>query len=76
VGSAPPPFSGAQGAPPLCYVSFFFFIKLLVYYPVFGFVLFFLFFLVEGQSVQGAMLICPREYRMPVICSSGGLLTG
>jgi hypothetical protein len=36
---------------------------------------FFLFSLGWGQSVQGAMLICPREYRMPSICSPGGLLS-
>jgi hypothetical protein len=34
---------------------------------------FFLFSLVGGQSVQRAMLICPREYRVPLICSPGGL---
>jgi hypothetical protein len=52
---------------PLCYVSFFF--QLLVYYSVF-----FFFFTLDGsQSVQGAMLICPGEYRMLLICSPGGL---
>jgi hypothetical protein len=34
---------------------------------------FFLFPLGRGQSVQEAMLICPREYRMPILCSPGGL---
>jgi hypothetical protein len=34
---------------------------------------FFSFSLGEGQSIQGAMLICPREYHIPLICSPGGL---
>jgi hypothetical protein len=62
-GGALPPLSGAQGALP----SF----QLLVYYTVF----FFSFFPGQGQSVQGAMLICPREYRVLLICSPGGLLS-
>jgi hypothetical protein len=33
---------------------------------------FFLFSLGGGQSVQGAMLICPRECHVPLICSPGG----
>jgi hypothetical protein len=34
---------------------------------------FFLFSLGGGQTVQGAMLICPREYHVLLICSPGGL---
>jgi hypothetical protein len=52
---------------PLCSVSFFF--QLLFYYLVY----FFLFSLGVGQSVLGAMLVYPREYCMPLICSPDGL---
>jgi hypothetical protein len=65
----PLPHSPELRAPrPLCYVSFFF--QLLAYYSV---CFFFFFPWVGGQFVQGVMLICPREYHMPLICSPGGL---
>jgi hypothetical protein len=51
---------------PLCYVSFFFSCLFIIQ-------VFFLFSLDRGQSFQGAMLICPMEYRMPLICSPGCL---
>jgi hypothetical protein len=66
-GSAPPPFSRAQGTPPSLICVFFFSAACLL------FRVFFLFSLGRGQSVQGAMLICSREYRVPLICSPGGL---
>jgi hypothetical protein len=56
----PPPLSGAQGTRPLCYMSFFFSAVCLLFSLVF-----FLFSLGRGQSVQGAMLICSR-----VLCGS------
>jgi hypothetical protein len=68
-GRASPPLSGAQDTLPSWLHVFFF--QLLVYYSVFGF--FFLFSLGGDQSVQGPMLICPREYHVPLICSPGGL---
>jgi hypothetical protein len=85
-GAATPAFSGLfihsfpEGVPlshspelrapcPLCYMSFFFFFQLLTIQ-----VGLFLFSLGGGESVQGAMLICPREYWEPLICSPGGLL--
>jgi hypothetical protein len=57
---------------PLSYVSFFFFSCLFIIHFIFVFPLF---SLDEGQSVQEAMLmlICPREYCVPLICSSGVL---
>jgi hypothetical protein len=54
-----PHFLELRAPHPLCYMSFFF--QLLVYYSV----CFFLFSLGGSQSVQGAMLICPR-----VVCGS------
>jgi hypothetical protein len=63
----PPPLSGAQGALPSLLCVFFFPAACLL------FSLFFLFSLGRGQSVQGALLICSREYCMPLICSLGGL---
>jgi hypothetical protein len=65
-GSAPPPPPELRTPHPLCYMSFFF--QLLVFYSGF-----FLFSLGRVQSVQGGMLICPREYCMLLICSPGGL---
>jgi hypothetical protein len=47
---------------PASLLCVFFFFQLFVYYSLDG-----------GQSVQGAMLICPREYRVLLICSPGGL---
>jgi hypothetical protein len=51
---------------PLYYMSLFF--QLLVYYSACFFSS-----LGRGQSVQGAMLICPREYHVLLICSPCGL---
>jgi hypothetical protein len=68
-GGVLPP-SPAQGAlPSLLQVFFFFFFLMLVYCSGF----FFSFFPGWGSVCQGAMLICPREYCMPLICSPGGL---
>jgi hypothetical protein len=64
-GSAPPLLSRAQGTLPSLLCVFFFY--LLVYYKVFFSPL------GRGQSVQGAMVICPRDYHVPLICSPGGL---
>jgi hypothetical protein len=56
LGSAPPPFSRAQGAPPsLLHVLF------SVAYLLFRFFWFFFFLQGRVQSVQGAMLIYPRD---------------
>jgi hypothetical protein len=64
MGSAPPTLSRAQGTlPSLLHVFFFF--QLLVYYSVW----FFPFFsLGRGQSVQEAMLICPRVLYGSTVC--------
>jgi hypothetical protein len=67
VQSAPPPLSGAQGVPPSM-LHFFFISAACLLFRVF-----FFFSLGRGQSVQRAMLICPREYHMPLICSPGDL---
>jgi hypothetical protein len=68
-GSAPPPLSRAQGAPPFLLRACFFFSCLFIIQ-----VSFFLFSLSRGQSVQGTMLICPREYCVPLSSPSGLLL--
>jgi hypothetical protein len=68
-GCPPPPSRGKGSLPSLLCIFFFY---LLVYYSV----LFSFFSQGGGQSVQGAMLICPREYCMPLICSPGGLQAG
>jgi hypothetical protein len=57
-----------SGSPTLFVACLFFFSSCL-----FIIQLFFLFSLGEGQSVQGAMLICPREYFILLICSPDGL---
>jgi hypothetical protein len=62
----PLPSLWSSGCPTLFVMCLVF--QLLVYYSVF-----FLFSLGRGQSVQGAMLLCPREYRVPLICSPCGL---
>jgi hypothetical protein len=54
--------------PSLLHVLFVCFFQLLVYYSVI-----FFFFLGGGQSIQGAMLICPREYHRLLISSPGVL---
>jgi hypothetical protein len=61
-GGAPPPLSGAQGAPPslLCVLFF----QLLIYYSV----CFFLFSLVGVSLFWGLCWFGPG-YRMPLICS-------
>jgi hypothetical protein len=66
VRSAPPPLSRAQCALPSLLLVFFFSAPCLLFSYIF-------FPLGRGQSVQGAMLICPREYCVPLICSPGGL---
>jgi hypothetical protein len=67
VWECPSPTLWSSGHLALFVMSFFF--QLLVYFSVFvG-----LFPLCGVQSVQGAMLICPREYRVLLICSPGGL---
>jgi hypothetical protein len=58
----------STGHPVFFVMCLVFFFQLLVYYSIF-----FLFSLGRGQSVQGAMLICPREYHVLLICSPGGL---
>jgi hypothetical protein len=59
----PLPHSVECRAPhPHCYVSFFFSAACLL------FRFFFLFSLGRGQSFQGAILICPREYCVLLIC--------
>jgi hypothetical protein len=68
-GVPPTPALRSSGCPALFAVCLFFF-QLLAYYSVF----FFISSLGGGQSVQAAMLICPREYHMLLICSPGGLL--
>jgi hypothetical protein len=69
-GGALPHSPEVRASCPFCYVSFFSAACLL--FSIF----FFLFSLGWGQSVQGSMLICPREYCMPLICSRGGLQAG
>jgi hypothetical protein len=64
----PSPSFWSSGPPTLFAMCPIFFFQLLVYCSVF-----FLFSLGGSQSVQGAMLICPREYLVPLICSPGGL---
>jgi hypothetical protein len=65
-GECPSPSLLSSGHPVLFAMCLFFFSCLF-------FSFFFLFSLGGGQSVQEAMLICPREYCMPLICSPGGL---
>jgi hypothetical protein len=67
----PSPPLWSSGHPALFAMCLFCFFQLLIYYSVF-----FLFSLGKGQSVQGAMLICPRKYHVLLICSPGGLPTG
>jgi hypothetical protein len=72
-GSAPPPLSGAQGAPPsLLHFSFFFSATCSLFSLFFS-----LFSLGGGQSVQGGYADlaqgCLWEYRVP-LSSPGGLL--
>jgi hypothetical protein len=64
VGECPSPTLQSSGHPALFATCLFFFSCLFIiqFFPLGG-----------GQSVQGAMLICPREYHVPLIYSPGGL---